>query len=87
MKNKNSTFLATIAATVLVLATVSAITPNVQAEDDGEFVANPYCDKVPDNYTGDCHDRKDASDSTGLYTCNTGIHVKDYNDCEDATEQ
>jgi nuclear transport factor 2 (NTF2) superfamily protein len=47
---------------------------------------NPYCDQVPDNYTGYCHDRKDASDITGLFTCNDGTHKTDWRDCKDATK-
>jgi hypothetical protein len=49
---------------------------------------NPYCDKVRDdpNFHGDCHDRKDASETTGLYTCNDGTHKTDWRDCKDATE-
>jgi hypothetical protein len=50
--------------------------------------ANPYCDLVSDEYMrsgGVCHDRKDASDITGLYTCNDGTHKTDWRDCPDAT--
>lgn len=54
--------------------------------DDGEFVANLYCDKVLDGYQGTCHDRKDATEDTGLYTCNTGIQVEDWKDCKDASD-
>ena len=64
---------------------------NVQAvtEDDGEFVANPYCDKVKSGEseaTGVCHDRRDNSETTGLYLCNTGVWEEEWKDCEDATE-
>lgn len=55
-------------------------------EDDGP---NPYCDLVSDEYMqsgGVCHDRKDASDTTGLFTCNDGTHKTDWRDCKDATE-
>ena len=38
--------------------------------------------RVPDNYNGSCHDRKDGSDDTGLYTCRDGSHVKDWRDCQ-----
>ena len=31
---------------------------------------NPYCDKVGPDYRGNCYDRKDYSESTGLYPCN-----------------
>lgn len=53
--------------------------------DDGDDEGgNPYCDLVPDDYTGDCHDRKDFSEDTGLYTCRDGSHVEDWQDCDDA---
>jgi hypothetical protein len=29
-----------------------------------------------------CHDRRDASDDTGLYTCLDGSHEEDWRDCE-----
>jgi hypothetical protein len=35
---------------------------------------------------GSCHDRKDASDDTELYTCNDESHEEDWKDCEDVTE-
>jgi hypothetical protein len=53
-------------------------------DDNGDDKGNPYCDLVPDNYNGSCHDRKDGSDDTGLYTCRDGSHVKDWRDCKDA---
>jgi hypothetical protein len=53
-------------------------------DDNGDDKGNPYCDLVPDNYNGSCHDRKDSSDDTGLYTCRDGSHVKDWRDCKDA---
>lgn len=46
---------------------------------------NPYCDLVPDWYHGSCHDRKDASDTTRLYTCNDGTHEEDWKDCKDVS--
>lgn len=46
---------------------------------------NPYCDLVPEDFKGACHDRKDASDYTGLYTCNDGTHKEHWEDCEDAS--
>ena len=42
-----------------------------------------YCDQVDElgpNET--CHDRKDASDVTGLYTCLDGSQEEDWRDCE-----
>lgn len=47
---------------------------------------NPYCDKVGPNYRGSCHDRKDYSESTGLYPCNDGTQKTDWRDCKDATD-
>ena len=48
---------------------------------------NPYCDLLPDGFRSvTCHDRKDASDKTGLYTCNDGTHKVDWKDCKDATK-
>lgn len=44
-----------------------------------------YCDQVDPDELGPnetCHDRKDASDDTGLYTCLDGSHEKDWRDCE-----
>jgi hypothetical protein len=49
-------------------------------------VPNLYCDLVSDDYRGSCHDRKDASDTKGLYTCNDGTHKDRWQDCEDATK-
>jgi len=48
---------------------------------------NPYCDKVGPNYRGSCHDRKDYSDITGLYSCNDETQKTDWRDCKDATEK
>ena len=33
-----------------------------------------------------CHDRKDYSQTTGLYPCNDGTNKVDWRDCKDATE-
>ena len=55
-------------------------------DDDGP---NPYCDKVPDNYHGVCHDRKDYYQSgpkNGLNPCNDGTDKADWRDCKDATK-
>jgi hypothetical protein len=44
-----------------------------------------YCDQVDPGELGpneSCHDRKDASDSTGLYTCIDGSQEEDWQDCE-----
>jgi hypothetical protein len=49
--------------------------------------ANPYCDLLSDEERRDvtCHDRKDYSDTTGLYTCNDFSHVQDWRDCPDVS--
>jgi hypothetical protein len=47
----------------------------------------PYCDKVGDDYTGSCHDRKDWDDITKLYPCNDGTQKADWKDCADATDK
>lgn len=47
-------------------------------------VVVPYCDQVSDEYMrcgGICHDRKDYSDTTGLYTCRDGTHEVHWEDC------
>ena len=45
---------------------------------------NPYCDVV--RQTGEpydsCFDRKDYSESTGLYPCRDGSDVEDWRECE-----
>jgi hypothetical protein len=48
---------------------------------------NPYCDLLSDEERRDvtCHDRKDYSDTTGLYTCNDFSHVQDWKDCPDVS--
>jgi hypothetical protein len=54
-------------------------------------VANPYCDKVSDEYMesgGICHDRKDYYDggpNDGLYPCNDGSARTDWRDCPDVS--
>jgi hypothetical protein len=47
-------------------------------------LGNPYCDLVPDDYKGTCHDRLDYDEETGLYPCRDGSNVKDWRDCKDA---
>jgi hypothetical protein len=49
--------------------------------------ANPYCDLLSDEERRDvtCHDRKDYSDTTGLYTCNDFSHLQDWRDCPDVS--
>jgi hypothetical protein len=64
---------------------ISAGMPFLEA-DEGQQKPNPYCDKVPDGYTGSCHDRKDYDEETLLYTCNDGTFKVDWRDCKDATE-
>ena len=58
----------------LVLVAVVPVPQNALA---GE---KTYCD-IP-NPSNPCHDRKDASDLTGLYTCIDGSHEEDWKDCK-----
>jgi hypothetical protein len=48
------------------------------AADEGDE-EKTYCD-VP-NPSNPCHDRKDYSEDTGLYTCMDGSHVADWREC------
>jgi hypothetical protein len=48
--------------------------------DSNDGRGKTYCD-VP-NPSNPCHDRKDYSDSTGLYTCIDGSHEEDWSDCD-----
>jgi hypothetical protein len=60
---------------------------NGNGNDDGP---NPYCDLVPDNYQGACHDRLDYYESgpkSGLYPCNDGTDKADWRDCKDAPKK
>ena len=61
----------------------------VEAGTPGEKVtaANPNCDLLSTEERSNtiCHDRKDASDITGLYTCNDGTHKKDWRVCKDVS--
>jgi hypothetical protein len=45
----------------------------------------PYCDLVPDDYEGSCHDRRDYDDITKKYPCNDGTQADRWQDCEDAS--
>ena len=72
-----------IAAILLVTVILTAQQQPIQASDDNDG-ANPYCDKVADNYQGICHDRYDT-DENGIATCNDGTHKADPQDCKDAT--
>ena len=49
-------------------------------DGDGDEREKTYCD-VP-NPSNPCHDRKDYSDITGLYTCIDGSHEEDWRDCK-----
>jgi hypothetical protein len=46
---------------------------------------SPYCDLVPDDYQGTCHDRRDIDEITGKYPCNDGTQADDWRDCADAS--
>lgn len=58
-----------------------------EEEEEEEKTPNPYCDLVPENYNGNCHDRKDYSDDTKLYPCNDGTNKVKWQDCKDATSK
>jgi hypothetical protein len=48
----------------------------------------PYCDKFAIGAAPvgqSCHNRKDYSDTTGLYPCNDGTQKADYKDCKDVS--
>ncbi len=89
MNNENLKALksGTIAITLLVATILTTQQLEVQADNDNDNDPNPYCDVVRQdpNYHGSCHDRKDNSETTGLYTCNDGTHKADWRDCKDAT--
>lgn len=55
-------------------------------DNDNDNGPNPYCDQVGPNHQGPCHDRKDYSDTTGLYHCNDGTQKTDWRDCKDASK-
>ena len=73
-----------IAVILLVTVILTTQQQSIQASDDNDG-ANPYCDKVADNYQGTCHDRYDVDEETGKATCNDGTHKDDPQDCKDAT--
>ena len=73
-----------IVATLLLTVSLATQHQPIQASDDNDG-ANPYCDKVADNYQGTCHDRYDLDEETGKATCNDGTHKDDPQDCKDAT--
>lgn len=78
-----------MAMVTFVVIGITIILPTYSFAQATEDDANPYCDKVPDNYQGICHDRKDYYDggpNDGLYPCNDGTKKTDWKDCEDATE-
>jgi hypothetical protein len=56
-------------------------------DDDENTDANPYCDLLAneERKNVECHDRKDASETTGLYYCNDGTQKTDWRDCKDIT--
>lgn len=72
-----------VSAAIPILA---LLIPNVYAGED-ERDTNPYCDLISDEdpRSQPCHDRKDFSDTTGLYTCNDFSHVQDWQDCPDVS--
>jgi hypothetical protein len=59
-----------------------------EADRPGEIkIVNPYCDLLSAEERSNvvCHDRLDASDITGLYTCDDGTHEEDRRNCKDAS--
>jgi len=68
----------------LVLTVVSISGYASEDVDEGEDTSSEgektYCD-VP-NPSDPCHDRKDYSETTGLYTCIDGSHEEDWKDCD-----
>jgi len=56
-------------------------------KDDDDGGPNPYCDTDEGKAASTCHDRKDYSETTGLYSCNDGTQKTDWRDCEDATDK
>ena len=76
MMNKKLIFLG------LIIPVLMLTIPNVYAGD-----ANPYCDLLSNEERMDvtCHDRKDYSDTTGLYHCNDGTTRTDWQDCPDVS--
>ena len=74
----------------LLLLLVPSASVNVNAgEDERNANANPYCDLLSsdERRVTTCHDRRDASDTTGLVTCNDGSHreFEDWQDCPDVS--
>jgi hypothetical protein len=66
---------------ISIIAVVPATTVNSYGQnDDKEDESKTYCD-VP-NPSNPCHDRKDYSETTGLYTCIDGSHEEDWRDCK-----
>ena len=63
--------------------------PNVYAGGSAGGDANPYCDLLSIDERRDvtCHDRRDASDATGLVNCNDGSEreFEDWEDCPDVS--
>lgn len=62
-------------------------TNNDDDDDDENTDANPYCDLLTneERKNVECHDRKDASETTGLYYCNDGTRKTDWRDCKDVS--
>ena len=56
-------------------------------DNDNDDEPKPYCDTPEGKAAKVCHDRKDYSDTTGLYPCNDGTQKVDWKDCKDATKK
>jgi hypothetical protein len=87
MMSKKYVIVMALLGIFLISAMVMPTTTNTYAS----VVANPYCDKVSDEYMesgGTCHDRKDYYDggpNNGLYPCNDGSNRVDWRDCPDVS--
>jgi hypothetical protein len=80
-----STTAATIGVLLATIAVIGAI-DGASASVTGE--ANPYCDLVPDDFSGDCHDRFDfyeGGPNNGLFPCNDGSARSAPRDCPDVS--
>jgi hypothetical protein len=80
-----STTAATIGVLLATIAVIGAI-DGASASVTGE--ANPYCDLVSDDFSGDCHDRYDfyeGGPNNGLFPCNDGSARSEPKDCPDVS--
>jgi hypothetical protein len=73
----------TLMGLIAIVPILMLLVPNVYAGQD----VYPYCDKLSDELSPrpDCHDRKDYSQTTGLYPCNDGTDKERWQDCPDVS--